>query len=102
MRFSLPTQRCFYGLSPCVLRVCLFSAYAEVFPTGMGDPHSSTAFLCLRRGVSISEGAEALEGNFSLPTQRCFSEDYGSLEPHQLFSAYAEVFPTRKGKRGGA
>ena len=34
--------------------------------------------------------------NFSLPTQRCFREVTQNLTVHELFSAYAEVFPRRK------
>ena len=54
------------------------------------------SFLCLRRGVSpLTTSAETLD-DFSLPTQRCFHfadpENWGQI----LFSAYAEVFPTRE------
>ena len=111
--FSLPTQRCFRVKEEVKTTGALFSAYAEVFLWIESLCAPGVPFLCLRRGVSISEGAEALEGNFSLPTQRCFSEDYGSSRisfslPTQrcfpddvrevyddaLFSAYAEVFPS--------
>ena len=51
----------------------LFSAYAEVFPTAIMASAATTAFLCLRRGVSI--------------------EIQSDKKSFRLFSAYAEVFP---------
>ena len=52
--FSLPTQRCFYPAeSPSVIAE-LFSAYAEVFLSRDYCAYGGSAFLCLRRGVSVS------------------------------------------------
>ena len=50
--FSLPTQRCFQRIGVEVRVICLFSAYAEVFPTHTDQRHA--------------------DRSFSLPTQRCF------------------------------
>ena len=55
--------------------VVLFSAYAEVFLQGRR-----------RKECRL---------DFSLPTQRCFSENSWGRFLFSLFSAYAEVFPTR-------
>ena len=71
--FSLPTQRCFQRIGVEVRVICLFSAYAEVFPTHTDQRHA--------------------DRSFSLPTQRCFRHFDSSVRPYLLFSAYAEVFP---------
>ena len=92
VNFSLPTQRCFREAGLRKHCVELFSAYAEVFPAeNAGDP-TNAAFLCLRRGVSRSEGPTLRLSCFSLPTQRCFPEAGLSGVGRLLFSAYAEVF----------
>ena len=70
--FSLPTQRCFPRLRGDVTQSLLFSAYAEVFPQRKMPSQLSSAFLCLRRGVSPREP--------------------GLFGVRKLFSAYAEVF----------
>ena len=95
-RFSLPTQRCFRGCSGasrsastflCLRRgvsfsysekgieLSLFSAYAEVFLCGVLLSGCASTFLCLRRGVSIVLYVTTKTRAFSLPTQRCFSEE---------------------------
>ena len=71
--FSLPTQRCFRHHAIRSLIGELFSAYAEVFPATSHSAAPMTAFLCLRRGVSMATRL--------------------ALPPLALFSAYAEVFP---------
>ena len=73
----------------------LFSAYAEVFPACWASRFSWSAFLCLRRGVSYAEEGATLEWVFSLPTQRCFRYEGETRPAPDLFSAYAEVFPSR-------
>ena len=100
--FSLPTQRCFHHSLSYSIRSHLFSAYAEVFLKSPKISLRVHSFLCLRRGVSGGNGCVRDGSNFSLPTQRCFRYATRSLPFFHLFSAYAEVFPTRKGKRGGA
>ena len=50
----------------------LFSAYAEVFPQKAPGAWLASSFLCLRRGVSLTEAEHRLQ--------------------LLLFSAYAEVF----------
>ena len=70
--FSLPTQRCFYLQLPYLQAQELFSAYAEVFLRHSISRSPHQAFLCLRRGVSMSKGSLILT--------------------LVLFSAYAEVF----------
>ena len=70
--FSLPTQRCFQRIGVEVRVICLFSAYAEVFPTHTDHRHA--------------------DRSFSLPTQRCFSDSAASCFRRHLFSAYAVVF----------
>ena len=52
--------------------VGLFSAYAEVFPTGLPADRRPSPFLCLRRGVSELDSHLPAKWDFSLPTQRCF------------------------------
>ena len=90
--FSLPTQRCFrFEQFPCFLG-WLFSAYAEVFPTGIFPVSRSGTFLCLRRGVSLLNASAPFLSSFSLPTQRCFLLHLSGLPDGELFSAYAEVF----------
>ena len=73
--------------------VGLFSAYAEVFPPEGRADREGLPFLCLRRGVSITENGIKARMLFSLPTQRCFCRRVRSQERSALFSAYAEVFP---------
>ena len=91
--FSLPTQRCFLSATAQLQQHPLFSAYAEVF-LALGDHASSRdAFLCLRRGVSTMYRKNDSFGDFSLPTQRCFSSTRSARGAKTLFSAYAEVFP---------
>ena len=91
--FSLPTQRCFRtGLSPS-RQVGLFSAYAEVFPGRDDRGQRGETFLCLRRGVSMRNASQTSGKTFSLPTQRCFLQDWIHRDYQELFSAYAEVFP---------
>ena len=90
--FSLPTQRCFRSDFSGWRHFCLFSAYAEVFPTAMTFPLSSAAFLCLRRGVSMQLPFILYQQVFSLPTQRCFRVILRGPSGLFLFSAYAEVF----------
>ena len=91
--FSLPTQRCFSTIGAPASLSSLFSAYAEVF-LALGDHASSRdAFLCLRRGVSTMYRKNDSFGDFSLPTQRCFSSTRSARGAKTLFSAYAEVFP---------
>ena len=93
--FSLPTQRCFSTIGAPASLSSLFSAYAEVF-LALGDHASSRdAFLCLRRGVSTMYRKNDSFGDFSLPTQRCFSSTRSARGAKTLFSAYAEVFPPR-------
>ena len=70
--FSLPTQRCFQADDLLKSELELFSAYAEVFLKKPSGVRFSRAFLCLRRGVSLTEVV-------------------GKKSP-ALFSAYAEVF----------
>ena len=53
------------------------------------------AFLCLRRGVSVTLLVGVQLVNFSLPTQRCFRIAAQEKESYELFSAYAEVFLRR-------
>ena len=60
-------------------------------PIVVGRSHSS-AFLCLRRGVSPPGACISSVSLFSLPTQRCFEERSTKLFRSSLFSAYAEVF----------
>ena len=81
-------------MSPCVLRVCLFSAYAEVFLSPKAPKPWKATFLCLRRGVSARITARSSRISFSLPTQRCFPDDVREVYDDALFSAYAEVFPS--------
>ena len=111
--FSLPTQRCFWLSELSRPPVPLFSAYAEVFlhlerfhpqiqrfslPTQRCfSDHvlaawKRSAFLCLRRGVSLGLTGPAQSGSFSLPTQRCFWLSRFRCPAQSLFSAYAEVF----------
>ena len=71
--FSLPTQRCFLQLDNLQSVLRLFSAYAEVFLMSFHLRVVSSAFLCLRRGVSIDSCPRHGDRVFSLPTQRCFS-----------------------------
>ena len=93
--FSLPTQRCFRYATRSLPFFHLFSAYAEVFPACWASRFSWSAFLCLRRGVSYAEEGATLEWVFSLPTQRCFRYEGETRPAPDLFSAYAEVFPSR-------
>ena len=91
--FSLPTQRCFRRASGVPWDLCLFSAYAEVFPRSSRSGGVCRSFLCIRRGVSsILKEVTGLT-LFSLPTQRCFPKLPRWVYPGILFSAYAEVFP---------
>ena len=76
----------------------LFSAYAEVFPTGCVAYGINHTFLCLRRGVSWPGDGAKQKKVFSLPTQRCFQDTRGNPLRTFLFSAYAEVFPRRDSK----
>ena len=94
--FSLPTQRCFrYRASePC--RNSLFSAYAEVFPWLPYRRYYGRPFLCLRRGVSKTKHYDIYQIIFSLPTQRCFCRVHPATSYTVLFSAYAEVFLTKR------
>ena len=71
--FSLPTQRCFQRIGVEVRVICLFSAYAEVFPSSQPLSRFVSPFLCLRRGVSRYPTGHDPKAHFSLPTQRCFS-----------------------------
>ena len=73
--------------------VGLFSAYAEVFLDQLALGGCYAAFLCLRRGVSMTELDERRKLAFSLPTQRCFLRTQCLQAVPPLFSAYAEVFP---------
>ena len=91
--FSLPTQRCFSRLKAGKPMSYLFSAYAEVFPIYRASAGRRSAFLCLRRGVSTMYRKNDSFGDFSLPTQRCFSSTRSARGAKTLFSAYAEVFP---------
>ena len=93
--FSLPTQRCFWIPVGKGLLDTLFSAYAEVFPFYSQSKRAPPPFLCLRRGVSYAEEGATLEWVFSLPTQRCFRYEGETRPAPDLFSAYAEVFPSR-------
>ena len=95
--FSLPTQRCFWSRDRRQGRHHLFSAYAEVFPGKPSFRSTSTAFLCLRRGVSLVVHGENRLIAFSLPTQRCFPFRRRIVCVQGLFSAYAEVFPLHRG-----
>ena len=52
-----------------------------------------SAFLCLRRGVSVVVNVSSDGTGFSLPTQRCFRRTRHCDDARRLFSAYAEVFP---------
>ena len=90
--FSLPTQRCFSPSASSLSIYCLFSAYAEVFPCLLTARPAASAFLCLRRGVSRQLPSRQIIANFSLPTQRCFSDYDPDRRCCSLFSAYAEVF----------
>ena len=81
LSFSLPTQRCFPDDVREPYDDGLFSAYAEVFPTAIMASAATTAFLCLRRGVSI--------------------EIQSDKKSFRLFSAYAEVFPFSRGPLSG-
>ena len=90
--FSLPTQRCFFNLALGLVRLLLFSAYAEVFPGKQPPYPHALSFLCLRRGVSICRIERRKTGSFSLPTQRCFHDKRALGRKERLFSAYAEVF----------
>ena len=76
-----------------MLAAALFSAYAEVFLAEGKQAIADLPFLCLRRGVSTQLPCPLPGGDFSLPTQRCFSDRYQMLYAVELFSAYAEVFP---------
>ena len=93
--FSLPTQRCFFHDFITEINFTLFSAYAEVFPFYSQSKRAPPPFLCLRRGVSYAEEGATLEWVFSLPTQRCFRYEGETRPAPDLFSAYAEVFPSR-------
>ena len=93
--FSLPTQRCFQLAGRVGSLGVLFSAYAEVFPFYSQSKRAPPPFLCLRRGVSYAEEGATLEWVFSLPTQRCFRYEGETRPAPDLFSAYAEVFPSR-------
>ena len=95
--FSLPTQRCFQTRTARRCAESLFSAYAEVFPGKPSFRSTSTAFLCLRRGVSLVVHGENRLIAFSLPTQRCFPFRRRIVCVQGLFSAYAEVFPLHRG-----
>ena len=79
-----------------MLAASLFSAYAEVFLSEGKQAIADLPFLCLRRGVSSPNPPIVFGRIFSLPTQRCFREVTQNLTVHELFSAYAEVFPRRK------
>ena len=70
----------------------LFSAYAEVFLSGVLKSAARGSFLCLRRGVSEWSSRASITEIFSLPTQRCFLLHRGHTGSLGLFSAYAEVF----------
>ena len=94
--FSLPTQRCFHQCRKEVAGIDLFSAYAEVFPGYRPICGTSFTFLCLRRGVSVDEFNAGIAAAFSLPTQRCFQRPSRSVKRLCLFSAYAEVFLSKK------
>ena len=91
--FSLPTQRCFRSYADYLEAEKLFSAYAEVFPGARPPDPERTPFLCLRRGVSEFGAPLMRRQTFSLPTQRCFLLRNPWVVVHELFSAYAEVFP---------
>ena len=80
--------------------VSLFSAYAEVFPFCLPSHTPAIAFLCLRRGVSGARVLFTVNGDFSLPTQRCFLIRLLDFFRAHLFSAYAEVFPDGSVCRG--
>ena len=73
----------------------LFSAYAEVFRRVLRRHAMTEAFLCLRRGVSLTTCESPTTMGFSLPTQRCFQQRSWLPQPQPLFSAYAEVFPSK-------
>ena len=92
--FSLPTQRCFSVPMSAKGFGLLFSAYAEVFPQQQVGDAVGVTFLCLRRGVSRSSAVRCLTSLFSLPTQRCFLLLDRAKTASELFSAYAEVFPS--------
>ena len=92
--FSLPTQRCFHKNLRALHRIYLFSAYAEVFPERKSLVSSGEPFLCLRRGVSRKRKRDKSIAYFSLPTQRCFPNLRTEQVMAELFSAYAEVFPS--------
>ena len=93
--FSLPTQRCFSTGVISAFGESLFSAYAEVFPSGARQGQRLTPFLCLRRGVSVANPKNRIVDGFSLPTQRCFQRWRSMGYCCLLFSAYAEVFLVR-------
>ena len=97
--FSLPTQRCFLSAEVLGLLAHLFSAYAEVFLPLNRLRSLTSAFLCLRRGVSTLVRCFILDGRFSLPTQRCFCGKDICPDRRLLFSAYAEVFPIQRSER---
>ena len=92
--FSLPTQRCFLPWTLNRWSRRLFSAYAEVFPLLSAMVLASASFLCLRRGVSNHWNTLRSGEDFSLPTQRCFCLETDPCLTRNLFSAYAEVFPS--------
>ena len=91
--FSLPTQRCFLVVKRIREINALFSAYAEVFLSQIALSMMMLTFLCLRRGVSEFGAPLMRRQTFSLPTQRCFLLRNPWVVVHELFSAYAEVFP---------
>ena len=92
--FSLPTQRCFPRISSSWRGCLLFSAYAEVFLHRPCCCRGNEPFLCLRRGVSRKRKRDKSIAYFSLPTQRCFPNLRTEQVMAELFSAYAEVFPS--------
>ena len=93
--FSLHAQRCFSYHASLKMSPKVFSACAEMF-LSMGISFTSTSrFLCMRRDVSLLSGLEEERLKFSLHAQRCFLSVSTAEMSKSVFSACAEMFPTK-------
>ena len=73
----------------------VFSAQAEVFPNPPEAVNSPGSFLRASGGVSFSSEDVRRFASFSPRKRRCFLKKLGFDVSGLVFSAQAEVFPTR-------
>ena len=87
------TRRYFQAKKPMSSRKGLFSAYAEVFPTGTQETRARAALLRIRGGISRPPASSSSTWSSSPHTRRYFRGHEVVCGRDSLFSAYAEVFP---------